>query len=117
MNGPALDKCSYCGRALQAGEYVTRCSSCGAAHDEQCWMENGRCTTFGCAGTPTKVIRYSDPESLSVAEAHSQASATVVGKTCPVCQHPIKTGADAIQCPQCGIPHRICSWRLSACQL
>lgn len=36
--------------------------------------------------------------------------ADTVGKTCPFCQSPLKTGAEVVCCTQCSIPHHRECW-------
>ncbi|MHB0939627.1 MAG: RING finger protein [Armatimonadota bacterium] len=47
--------CPYCQTPLKPDANVVLCSSCGMPHHQECWMENGRCTTYGCSGTPQLV--------------------------------------------------------------
>lgn len=104
--------CPFCDKAIEPHDYVTRCSVCGAVHHESCWLGNGRCTTFGCSGKPTKVVRASAlmSETLVSAAAPNHGS---VGMTCPFCQTPVKPGAQIATCPECGIPHHQECWKLN----
>ena len=43
-----------------------------------------------------------------VIEITGQSNA--VGKTCPFCQSPLKSGADVVRCTQCSIPHHQECW-------
>jgi TM2 domain-containing membrane protein YozV len=46
--------CPYCGVEVTQGSSAPRfCTSCGTAHHEECWQENGGCTVFGCASAPS----------------------------------------------------------------
>ena len=36
---------------------------------------------------------------------------TIIGKTCPYCQTPIKPGAPAVVCSACGMPHHADCWQ------
>jgi|GEM_PF-2098672 len=36
---------------------------------------------------------------------------TIIGKTCPYCQTPIKPGAPAVVCSACGMPHHTECWQ------
>lgn len=47
--------CPYCQTPLKPNSDVVVCNACGMPHHQECWMENGRCTTFGCSGTPQLV--------------------------------------------------------------
>ncbi|WP_283410571.1 RING finger protein [Anoxynatronum buryatiense] len=42
--------CPYCQAPIRMGENTVVCSCCKMPHHLQCWMENGRCTTYGCKG-------------------------------------------------------------------
>ena len=39
--------CQVCGGTLSEGA-VVECAKCATAHHKDCWIFNGRCTTFGC---------------------------------------------------------------------
>ena len=47
--------CPYCQTPLKPDANIVICQACGMPHHQECWMENGRCTTFGCSGTPQLV--------------------------------------------------------------
>lgn len=105
--------CSCCNTELLPDEHVAVCSDCGCVLHERCWQNNCRCTTFGCAGKPTAVIRASllslDRNAVELHRSHS-GNGSAIGKTCPFCQSPIKPGADHVSCPECGIPHHSECW-------
>lgn len=42
-------RCGYCGGTV-VPEQVVACHRCEAIHHQDCWEENGRCTTYGCGG-------------------------------------------------------------------
>lgn len=44
--------CPYCQVPVKPGAPTKICPACEIPHREECWLENGGCTTFGCAGTP-----------------------------------------------------------------
>jgi TM2 domain/Prokaryotic RING finger family 1 len=60
------------------------CTACGTPHHEDCYMENGGCTVFGCAQAPAEEpkvqVSYSDLSAAAVAQpvtpAVQQAPAT-----------------------------------------
>lgn len=43
--------CPYCKTAFKPDDEIVVCSECGMPHHKDCWIENQRCTTFGCQGT------------------------------------------------------------------
>ncbi|MCL6628608.1 MAG: tetratricopeptide repeat protein [Armatimonadetes bacterium] len=45
--------CPYCQTAIEPGESVTVCPTCGIPHHTECWEDNSGCTVFGCASGPT----------------------------------------------------------------
>ncbi len=42
--------CPYCQFPIKQDNEVCQCPACKVPHHLECWEENGRCTTFGCAG-------------------------------------------------------------------
>ena len=42
--------CLYCSKPIAIEDRVACCDRCFAAHHEECWDRNGRCSTFRCAG-------------------------------------------------------------------
>jgi len=40
--------CPYCRSPLHDREQVIVCPACRVAHHLECWIDNGRCTTYGC---------------------------------------------------------------------
>lgn len=59
--------CLYCSKPIAAADRVACCDRCYAAHHEECWERNGRCSTFRCAGVP-KTMRGDDlAATLSIA--------------------------------------------------
>lgn len=51
-NKPHVDNtvCPYCQTTIRLGENTVVCSCCKMPHHLECWIENGRCTTYGCKG-------------------------------------------------------------------
>lgn len=43
--------CPYCKTSFKPDDEIVICSECGMPHHKDCWIENQRCTTFGCQGT------------------------------------------------------------------
>ncbi|MHB0935561.1 MAG: RING finger protein [Armatimonadota bacterium] len=84
--------CPYCQTPIKPGAAVSVCSACEMPHHAECWQENGRCTTFGCAGRPTGAG--------AAAAAAPSVRRTRDGHTiCPVCEY-VMTPFDAT-CPRC----------------
>ncbi len=53
MSDPTV--CPYCRMAFDnAGPPRIFCTACGTPHHEDCYMENGGCTVFGCAQAPAE---------------------------------------------------------------
>ena len=42
--------CPYCQSLITNNERTVYCEICGIPHHENCWQENGGCTTYGCRG-------------------------------------------------------------------
>ncbi len=42
--------CPYCQYPIKIDSEVVICSDCLIPHHQECWQENGGCTTFGCKG-------------------------------------------------------------------
>ncbi|MGN1306148.1 MAG: RING finger protein [Faecousia sp.] len=76
--------CPFCKTELKEGDAVIVCPTCGIAHHENCWAENGGCTTFGC-----KEQQYA---------AQPPRPAAV----CGTCGNALEDGQDF--CPKCGTP-------------
>ena len=43
--------CPYCQLPIKQESETVQCRSCKALHHQECWKENGGCTTFGCQET------------------------------------------------------------------
>lgn len=41
--------CPYCRYVIKVGVPAIVCPACALPHHEECWRENGGCTTYGCA--------------------------------------------------------------------
>ncbi|RQD69200.1 MAG: hypothetical protein D5S00_07465 [Tindallia sp. MSAO_Bac2] len=42
--------CPYCQAPIRIGEDSIICSDCKMPHHRECWLENEKCTTYGCKG-------------------------------------------------------------------
>lgn len=40
--------CGYCGSKILEGDEIYGCSKCRTPHHPNCWIENGKCTTYAC---------------------------------------------------------------------
>ncbi len=48
-SGHGGSKCQYCGCQIEGP--VVFCSTCDTPHHKECFMDNGRCTTYACDNT------------------------------------------------------------------
>ena len=84
--------CPYCRMAFdEASPPRIFCTACGMPHHEDCYLENGGCTVFGCkrapADDPKLQVSQSDLSAVSVPVqpyAPVQAYAPVVPQAAPV---------------------------------
>jgi len=92
MSDPAV--CPYCRVPFDSPEAPAKiyCTACGMPHHEDCYMENGGCTVFGCtrapADDPKLQVSYSD---LNAAVA-TQPLAPVQQQVAPLPQGPSPYG-------------------------
>ena len=55
MAATGSPSCPYCrGIFDDSSESVVKCSQCGTSIHQQCWQENGQCTTWGCSSMTVK---------------------------------------------------------------
>jgi hypothetical protein len=47
--------CPYCHTPIKPDSVIYVCTSCDIPHHEDCWAENGGCSTYGCKGIGKKV--------------------------------------------------------------
>jgi hypothetical protein len=50
-------RCPYCFTDLDATEPEVRCARCTTPHHEACFLEHGRCVTFGCGSRESRSAR------------------------------------------------------------
>jgi TM2 domain-containing membrane protein YozV len=82
--------CPYCRMAFdEASPPRIFCTACGMPHHEDCYLENGGCTVFGCkrapADDPKLQVSQSDLNAVSVPV---QSYAPVAQQYAPVVQQP-----------------------------
>jgi TM2 domain-containing membrane protein YozV len=82
--------CPYCRMAFDAASPPKIfCTACGMPHHEDCYLENGGCTVFGCkrapADDPKLQVLQSD---LSAVSIPAQQYAPVAQQYAPVVQQP-----------------------------
>lgn len=52
--------CPFCQSVIKPSVPVVICPACGIPHHQDCWGQNGGCTTFGCTGNHVR-----QPQSVS----------------------------------------------------
>ena len=50
-------ECPFCKSELNELSSLVRCSSCNTYHHQTCFMENGRCSVYGCVGFAVPVLK------------------------------------------------------------
>src|SRR5579862_6345362 len=81
--------CLYCSKPIASDDRVAVCDRCYAAHHEECWNRNGRCSTFRCAGVP-RTMRGDDlPTVLQLAMERANEQPQI----CPFCTSTVYAGA------------------------
>jgi RNA polymerase subunit RPABC4/transcription elongation factor Spt4 len=53
--------CPYCKSTFKEEDIVVECPKCGIPHHEECWKENGGCSTFGCTERHEAVSSQQQP--------------------------------------------------------
>lgn len=80
--------CLYCARPLEREDRLAVCDRCYAAHHEECWERNGRCSTFRCAGVPRTMRGEDLPTVLRTALERANEQPQV----CPFCANTAYAG-------------------------
>jgi TM2 domain-containing membrane protein YozV len=80
--------CPYCRMAFtESGPARIFCTACGTPHHEDCYLENGGCTVFGCkrapADDPKLQVSQSDLRSVSVPSQTGAAAAPAFSGVSP----------------------------------
>ncbi|MCI0605504.1 hypothetical protein L0156_21175 [bacterium] len=52
-------ECPFCKSELNELATLVKCSSCHTYHHQTCFMENGRCSVYGCVGFAVPVLKSS----------------------------------------------------------
>jgi TM2 domain-containing membrane protein YozV len=91
--------CPYCRMAFdEASPPRIFCTACGMPHHEDCYMENGGCTVFGCkrapADEPKVQVALSD---LSAVSLPVQQYAPIAQQYAPVAQQPVMQQSAPVQ--------------------
>ncbi len=87
MSDPTV--CPYCRMPFDdAGPPRIFCTACGTPHHEDCYMENGGCTVFGCAQAPAEEpklqVSYNDLNAAAVTQpAVGAQPASISGAALP----------------------------------
>ena len=53
--------CPYCQTPVKPGQQVITCEKCDITHHEDCWLENGGCTTYGCLSSSDNITSVTAP--------------------------------------------------------
>jgi len=94
--------CPYCQTGFRQSEHLRECPRCHIPHHEDCWHENGGCTTFGCNGQPT--VHSAPPLgdwSPAVDSDHIELSLDDLSQ-CAACGEAISVWDET--CRHCGTP-------------
>jgi ketosteroid isomerase-like protein len=100
--------CPYCQSKIKTGADFIVCSHCGTPHHQECWDENGGCTTYGCRNNPAtenKVNFVNEAEdignmSLDSVRASLRQNAEVKTIECSNCKSQIDESS--VFCRHCG---------------
>jgi TM2 domain-containing membrane protein YozV len=95
--------CPYCQTGFRQEERFRECPQCHMPHHEDCWRENGGCTTFGCNGQPTARPAPAPPGDWPPAadSDHIELSLDDLSR-CAACGEEISVWDET--CRRCGTP-------------
>ncbi len=60
--------CAYCQYPIKQNSNIILCAACKSPHHQECWNENGGCTTFAC--NSNRIVIESDDLSASSAKSY-----------------------------------------------
>ena len=91
--------CPYCRMPFdEASPPRIFCTACGTPHHEDCYLENGGCTVFGCKRAPADDPKLQVSQSdLSAVSMPVQQYAPVAQQYAPVVQQPVMQQSAAVQ--------------------
>ena len=91
--------CPYCRMPFdEASPPRIFCTACGMPHHEDCYLENGGCTVFGCKRAPADDPKLQVSQSdLSAVSMPVQQYAPVAQQYAPVVQQPVMQQSAAVQ--------------------
>src|SRR2546426_1998695 len=90
--------CIYCSKPISEEDRVACCDRCFAAHHEECWDRNGRCSTFRCAGLARTMQGVDLTTVLKTALEHANREPTI----CPFCANTVFPGILQGRCHNAG---------------
>jgi TM2 domain-containing membrane protein YozV len=77
--------CPYCRAAFEdTAPAKIFCTACGTPHHEDCYLENGGCTVFGCSRAPA------DDPKLQVSQSDLRAVVVPVQPSVPIPPYPVQ---------------------------
>ncbi|MGE5380209.1 MAG: RDD family protein [Methylocystaceae bacterium] len=91
-------KCPYCQQFIENEGEAIICSGCGNPHHQDCWNENGGCTTFGCRFAPAQEAPRRVSQPLRVIAPSGTAGSVI----CPYCRQ--ETSRFQTKCSGCQGP-------------
>jgi TM2 domain-containing membrane protein YozV len=91
--------CPYCRMPFdEASPPRIFCTACGMPHHEDCYLENGGCTVFGCKRAPADDPKLQVSQSdLSAVSMPVQQYAPVAQQYAPLVQQPVMQQSAAVQ--------------------
>ena len=91
--------CPYCRMPFdEASPPKIFCTACGMPHHEDCYLENGGCTVFGCKRAPADDPKLQVSQSdLSAVSMPVQQYVPVAQQYAPVVQQPVMQQSAAVQ--------------------
>ncbi len=91
--------CVWCQKPIAVADRVALCDRCVAAHHEECWDRNGRCSTFRCSGLP----RTMRGDEVRTAQQLALEQANREPTVCPFCTNAVYVGSIRSARPPSGV--------------